>query len=287
MGRKILYRSEYRNSTVSLCTADGRMIGLVAGKHGLHFPYFHDLSEWDNLLIYADGIGYAHSERDISALQIELRDGSKARIVLNGEFVGSDRRQQRIDIDLHFEVAPGNIYRPGKIVDWAFIPGMRWQPFYLELLAEQSTFAVAGQKLAIACGCGELELGELVNLVWRSFAFRYDYTCLAQPDRGRVLVDFATRSLTRRTLLERAVDWLLRRTGRLIVDFWPESAEHSSEAKSDPTVAVTIDILVEDRVDLGFASLDRQLVAVRDQVGHELIGLREIFHPQPHVEEVA
>ena len=277
---KILYRSSYHNSTVVLRAAGARSIAIVAGKHSRFFPYHHEKSQWDNLLIFVDGVGHACSARELTGLRVELEGSSRARISIHGAFTASDGPRQ-FAVDLCFAATPGQVYTPGKVLDWWFIPGMRWQPFHLVLIPDESQFTMAGESLPLVSGGGEIERGELVNLRWRSFAFRYDYLCLIPPDTDHVRVDFATRSLTRRTWLERAVDWLLRRTGRLALNLGPDA-----EAPDRPRKARDFEVLVQDRVNLGPALLDRQLVAARDQTGRKLIGLREIFYPIAVPEEI-
>lgn len=275
MGRQLLYRSSYLNSTVAVRTADRGLVGLVAGKHERHFPYFHEQSEWDNLLLHVDGVDYAYSTRDIAALRMEL-DEHQARIAFAGELRGRDEQPHSVDLELVFALEPGDMYPQGRIWDWSFLPGMRWWPFFLALTPEHSRLIIDGCALALQRGCGELERGEMTNLTLRSFAFRYDYCCLAAPDADYVTIDFATRALTRRTVLERIIDRYLRRTAQLELNLGPGSApgQPACEPPGD------VEVLVEDRVNLGLAWLDRQLVRTRDARGHTLVGLREIFHPR-------
>lgn len=274
MTGRLLYRSTYCNSTVVLRAAGARTIAIVAGKHGPFFPYHHEKSQWDSLLLFLDGVGYACSAQTLIGLQVSLRGQTTARIAIHDILQGSDGKRRAFAVDLCFEASPCPVYTPGKLIDWRFIPGLRWQPFHLVLRPEKSRFRVAGKTLPLVHGAGEIEQGELVNLRWRSFAFRYDYLCVIPPGTSHVRVDLATRSLTRQNPVERAVDWLLRRTGRYSLDLGPDAT-----AENRPRAARGIEVLVEDRVDLGPAVLDRQLISARDQRGGKLLGLREIFHP--------
>lgn len=275
----LLYRSSYLNSTIALRTDDGDLIGLVAGKHQRYFPYFHEQSKWDNLLLFHQGVGYAWSAKDIVALRIELIEPCESCIAFHGQHRGSDGRIHDLDFELRFDLTPEKSHALAKIIDHPWAPGMRWQPFFCTLLPGKSRFVLDGRAVSLLGGHGELERGELTNLTWRTFAVRYDYCCLAQPDAGHVILDFTTRSLTRRNHVERVLDQLLCRVAALSLRL-PATKDDAPRVVSEPQV------LIEDRVDLGLALLDRQLITVRDELNHELIGLREIFHPREDMGKV-
>ncbi|MFC1522205.1 hypothetical protein ACFL6Y_07330 [Elusimicrobiota bacterium] len=272
--RNLFYKSSYINSSIAARDSNGNIFGIVAGKHEKNFPYYHPKSEWDNVLIYVNNIGYALSDTDIAKLFVEHNGGS-VRIAFKGELIGADGQARDLDIDLALKAREGKIYQLGKrfnVLDVDYIPGLKWQPSELTLVPGKSLVSVNGEKINLVSGKGEVEKGWLVNLKWKKFAFRYDYKAMADPDGSYSFVDFTTHALNPDTWMIKILDKYAQ---------WSASEVLTMNGKTEEGnlfgVQAEAKVLVEDRVDLGLAWLDRQLVSSVDAQDRTLVGLREIF----------
>ena len=267
------YKSSYLNSTLAMRTADGRLIGLVAGKHDQYFPFFHETCKWDNMLLYVDGLGVGYSASEIQGLEVKAIAERQAHITFQGDLKGNDGAMHTLEFALDFALAPGKQHTFAKLVNLPWLMGMCWQPYYCMLRPHHSRFVLDGKPLPLSHGNGELERGDLVNWKSRLFAFGYHYLCLVHPSDEYAIIDIQGRSAIPDLPGGKFMDWLFHQSHTTLL----LNASTCTKAKlqGEPVIHV----LIEDQVDLGLALLDRQFVLVRDAQNREFFGLREVFHP--------
>lgn len=296
----VIYRTSYVNLVLAGDTSEqhSRPVALVAGSHQQNFPY-SGTRPWDNVLLKVgeDHLFFAEMETG-RALKIQVGTGKSgaagARIQFAGEMTSASTGEKvPVEMDIPASLAPHRMRRLGKPYQWVkaiasswtspdllghdILPCLRWRPS--SLTSESGTIRIRGKSVAVNGIHGELEDGLLTNLNWDRFAISYDYVAVAAPGpEGYAFVDFTSHTLRPEGTVGRLMDWYARTTGSdcltLVTDAeLPANARGVQRpAASDASV-----LLFETRIDLGLASLRRQMIRTADPSGCSLFGLREIF----------
>jgi hypothetical protein len=235
-----------------------------------------------------------------SALNVRVGTGDtglpEVRIRFAGEMTSATTGQKvAVELDIPATLARHRLRRFGKPSRWLrsiasswtspdlvgrdILPGLRWQPF--SLTSGSGSVKLRGETIPVTHIHGELEEGHLTNLNTRRLAISYDYVAVAAPGpEGYAFVDFTSHSLHPTGALGRLMEWYARSTGSDSLTLTPEQELSANPhgvqrpASSDSSV-----LLFETRVDLGLASLRRQMIQTVDSRGRPLFGLREIFEP--------
>ena len=297
--RRLTYRSEYVNVTLAGRTREGEPFAVALGKHGPSFPFFTPESEWDHVLVMVDGSGWAASARDLPALAITSGDSpskpiadtqrgeATARIAFAGRARGASGASVDLAFEFRFAPVPFPAHHLVRPYDADAGPGMRWQPFFLA--TGEGDLALGSRRIGCRACCGELERGDLVGFRSPRLAFTYDYECLAfadpaaTPASSYAYVHFVGHALRPRGAFGRGLERYLARSATAELTLTPDRAPapagdaHGVGPRSgaDPRA-----VLATDAVDLGLATLERQIVRASDRSGRELYGLREIFTPK-------
>jgi hypothetical protein len=284
----LFYRSEYVNVTLAGRTRGGDPFALVTGKHSRDYPYAHPESGWDDVLVLAGGRALAVWGRSLAELSIELAPADAPRGRYHVRFDGRAREADGREIDLALSLS-GNFVRfrhfqlakPYDVFDLG-APGLRWQPFELTG-GEGSWVAVSGGRLALEASFGELEQGRVLNVASRRFAFGYDYFCPAHAgETPYASVSFVSQAVDPTGLFGRLLDAYLRRTASATLAIeggaLRRGARPGAPAPPDDDPAA---ILSRHTIPLGYADLDRRLVAAPDAAGRPTFGLREVFTARP------
>lgn len=189
----------------------------------------------------------------------------------------------------------------------AFLPGMRWRPFPIfqvsgTISIAQPTEEEGGRDIINAVieveqGRGHFEQGQFRGISREAFSIAYDYVALSAARSNFAYVDFVSQSLYPETFIGWILSLYLRLTAALeITLFVVEGNDDVDESKvtsvtagnakgvyRPPPTDSTV-VLLENQVDLGTASLRRQLIAVpydeatpTTTASIRLYGLREIF----------
>jgi hypothetical protein len=281
------YRASYIDLVLGADTARGTL-SLVAGSHTQGFPYF-DTEPWDNCLLLIGDTGYRFTGRAPgAALRFEFDLGHPAprgAIRFDGEMLrASDGQAVRIELEIAVALAPQPTRMLGQSYNFLELdgaPGMAYTPYALS--GEAGHVRVAGAELALAHVRGACERGALTNLKARDFAIRYDYVGVACPgDDGYGVIDFMSHTLYDGGLLRRALDRYLVRSASAVMTLERGALSDGNPRgvycppPDDPEVVV-----FEDTIDLGPATLQRQMIETHDRTGRSLHGLREIFTAKP------
>ena len=269
------YRSHYVNLAIAGTTTSSKPFALVAGKHGQNFPFFDARSKFDNVLVMLGADTFVISARDLPGLKITVSPtahGSTA-IGFHGTARRADGTLAMLDLDVSVSdtrFAAKQLGRPYDFLDTNETPGMRWVPH--QLIGTTGTVAVDGVSSQLQAVNGELEVGDLANLRAPELAISYDYLAIASA--GYSYVAFTSHALQREGVLGTLVDWYMTHfaSAELTLE---ASAEHAGNTRGVDATKVTV--LAHDIVDLGPATLDRQLVQARDRNGKIGYGLREVF----------
>ena len=147
---------------------------------------------------------------------------------------------------------------------------MRWQPH--QLRASGGSVAIDGVARSLGALGGELETGDLANLRAPEFALAYDYVAIAARDYR--YVTFVAHALYPDSVLGGLVDWYMVNFASATL-----TLEQGRQRDGNPMNVDTsrVDVLAHDLVDLGPATIDRQLVRATDRSGRTGYGLREVF----------
>jgi len=281
----------YQGSYIDLVLAaesERGTVTLVAGSHLQGFPYFNT-EPWDNCLLLIGDTGYTFNSRVHGAelrLELELdRPAPRGRIRFDGDMRrASDGLAMRIELDIPVALSA----LPTRLLGEAYnfleldgLVGMTYTPF--ELSGELGSIRVAGAGLALERIRGACERGVLRNLKSPDFAIKYDYVGVACPgDDGYGLINFTSHTLYAGTALSDALDCYLKKSASALMTIErgtvTDGNPHGvySPPQDDPAV-----VLFENKVDLGPAVLQRQMIKTRDKTGRPLHGLREIFMAKP------
>jgi hypothetical protein len=277
------YRSRYVNMTIAGRTEAGATFALVAGKHDQYFPYFDPRSKWDNLLLLVGDEALVASARELAGLAIEVPD--QARGLTRVRFYGAARRadgtSRQVSIELALDHVRFDAVQLGKrynFLDLDEIPGLRWQPH--ALTARTGSIEIDGARARLAAVAGEVEIGRLTNLRAPEFALAYAYLAVAHADPSEPApewyahVTFTSYALHAEGVLGRLVDWYARTSASETLTL-RDGRRHTGNDRGVAPERVVV--LASDVIDLGPATLDRQLVATTDARGRTAYGLREIF----------
>ncbi|MSP60813.1 MAG: SAM-dependent methyltransferase [Myxococcales bacterium] len=283
-----LYESSYVD--LVLCgESAGGPVALVAGSHLRDFPY-PGTEPWDSCLLLVGEEGFVYTSRtpgDALRLDLDVEADASAGTI---RFAGAMRRAtsgERVEIALSLPVSLvkfptrllGERY---NFLELAGIPGMRWSPY--DLSGEGGALQVGGGAPVAVSGIrGSCERGQLTNLRAREFAIKYDYVAVARPGAsGYGVIAFASHALHPEGAIGRAIDWYLRQSAsaRLIVSDGELCDGNPRDVYLPPQDDEAV-LLFEERIDLGAALLQRQMIRTRDGDGATLHGLREIFTATP------
>jgi hypothetical protein len=280
----VFFQSRYVNLVIA-GRAGGRDVALVAGSHDRDFPYWQTLP-WDNGLLWDGSAGYHFTHRAQGAalaIEVDVEQGSSTgRIRFKGQMSrASDGAPTSVELDLPVSLrcfAPFQLGKRYNFLDIDEVPGMRWQPCELE--ADAGSLRIgAGPAVKITGLHGELESGVVSNLRARAFALSYDYVAVTRADGQRhALVDFTSHALDASGVLGKTLDWYARSFASetlTLSDGRLERGNPLEVARPAPTDSSVL--LFEAPVDLGLATLRRQLIRTADASGASLYGLREIF----------
>jgi hypothetical protein len=284
------YRASYVDLVLAARTERGTA-ALVAGCHTRQFPYA-DSEPWDNCLLLVGDAGYTFTDRtQRAALRFELDlagDAPRGVIRFAGDMVRvRDRSPVRVDL----EIAVALVRLPTRLLGESYnflkldgAVGMAYTPY--QLSGERGRVRIDGPDgvdLELGEVRGSCERGELINLKAHDFAIKYDYVGVACPgDDGSSYVQFTSHTLHDGTILRSALDCYLRHSASAMMTIEPGALSDGnprgvySPPQDDPAV-----VLFEDRVDLGPAVLQRQMIRTHDRSGRMLHGLREIFTAKP------
>jgi hypothetical protein len=267
------YRAGYLNAFLTGRVADGREFALVAGTHSRHYPYYHPKSKWDDVLLVVGAETYIVSGRRVSSLGLALGPRDAASVFYNGR--ASARSGAAVQLDFHFNLfARTYPPRPQGIGTRYAVLGLLWQP---ALVVGTGSLTIHDTRMRVHQVIGEIERGGLTTLRGRWFEFGYDYlAAVRERDTPAVCVDFRTYALHRgrRGLLLR---WLLRlHPAAELVTLGPERIEPGDPYAVRPQHEADLRVLLENRVDLGPATIARQVVRF-DDPGPAGFGFREIF----------
>jgi hypothetical protein len=281
----------YQGSYIDLVLAaesERGTVALVAGSHLQGFPYFNT-EPWDNCLLLVGDTGYTFNGRVHGAalrLDLELdRPAPRGRIRFDGEMRrAGDGLAMRIELEIPVVLSALPTRRLGETYNFLEVDGavgMTYTPF--ELSGELGTVRVAGAPLALEHIRGACERGVLRNLKSPDFAIRYDRVGVACPgDDGYGLIHLTSHALHERTMLSEAIDRYLQKSASALMTIergrLTDGNPHGvySPPPTDPSV-----VLFENKVDLGPAVLQRQMIRTHDSTGRPLHGLREIFMAKP------
>jgi hypothetical protein len=253
--------------------AANQPFALCVGRHGPNYPYDDARSQWDHLVFFFQGEAGGTSAPRLDGLILGRADDA-VRI----DYVGT-LGARKVELSLLLVAQPGDTYELGRPYRWMQVvptPGLRWQPFHLTLDVARSSLRLDGQDVPLLRGFGEWEEGALITLRWREFAFRYDYQCLVDATSGALRLHVVTHALTTSDPVMVLLDKYARATAS--VDLVAEDG-HFRQAQAAETLLQPSATLHVDRVSLGPADLERQLVQATGPGGARLFGLREVFHP--------
>lgn len=281
------YRSSYVDLVLEANSPRGT-VTLVAGSHTQHFPYF-GTEPWDNCLFRVADAGYTFTGRVQGAalrFDFDLEQPAPRGVI---RFTGEMRRAGdgapvAIELELPIALTPLRtrlLGEPYNVLELEGALGLAWAPF--ELTGDAGRLRIAGAELAVTGIRGVCERGVLTNLDARDFAIKYDYVAVACPgDDGYGVIDFTSHALHRDGLFGSALDWYLRKSAsaQLTIDHGKLTDGNPRGVYSPPQEDAAA-LLFETEVDLGAATLRRQMIATRDRSGRALHGLREIFTAKP------
>ena len=263
-------------------------VTLVAGSHTRGFPYA-DTEPWDNCLLLIGEAGYTFTGRTQGAsLRFEFdvdQPAPRGKIRFIGEMLrAGDGRPVAIDLEITIALTAlptrllGESY---NLLELDGMVGMKYTPY--ELSGEIGRVRVAGAEVTLQKIRGACEHGVLTNLKSHDFAIKYEYVGVACPgDDGYGLVNFTSHTLFDGGPLRSALDCYLRKSASALMTIEPGKLTDGnprgvySPPQDDPDV-----LLFENEVDLGLATLKRQMIKTRDRAGRVLHGLREIFTAKP------
>ena len=281
----------YHGSYVDLvlCAESERgTVTLVAGSHTRGFPYA-DTEPWDNCLILIGEAGYSFTGRTQGAsLRFEFdveQPAPRGKIRFSGEM---QRAGDGLAVPIELEITVALAALPTRLLGESYnfleldgMVGMTYTPY--ELSGEVGRVRVAGAEVMVQKIRGACERGVLTNLKAHDFAIKYEYVGVACPgDDGYGLIDFTSHTLLGGGPLRSALDCYLRKSASALVTIEPGKITDGnprgvySPPQDDPDV-----LLFENEVDLGPATLKRQMIKTRDRAGRVLHGLREIFTAKP------
>ena len=268
-----MYQSRYVNATVAGTTSNGDPFALIAGKHDQNFPYFDRKSKWDDMLLLVGGDAFVATGRELPELAIGTRTGTTT-IKVRGNARRVNGTLAAIDLSLTFadvRFAAEQLGRRYDFLDIDVIPGMRWQPH--QLRAAGGSVSVDGVARSLGAIGGELETGELTNLRAPELAQAYDYVAIATRDYSHVT--FVAHALHRDGVLGKLIDWYMTSFASVTL-----TLDHGNRRDGNVMGVDTANLVVlaHDLVDLGPATIDRQLVRTApDRQGRIGYGLREVF----------
>ena len=272
-----VFHTSYQNFVLSGSSDRGTVV-FIGGSHDHHFPY-PGVEAWEDGLLKVGDEGYTFTRFGLGALRIQLSlsEGvhSTGRIRYAGTMVRvGDGAEVPVAISLNVRAEPGEARNlgtiPGGLVPGEFVPGMRWQPHRLVVTRY---FIRVGDTVLRNVGLhGGIERGELTGVRSRSFSLAYDYLHVVRPG-SYSYVEFGGRALFPDAPFGGFVDWFARTFG---------SAQVTTESTGDRSgnvhgVSDQVAVLFESSVDLGIATLRRQLVQTTDRAGRALYGLNEVF----------
>jgi hypothetical protein len=196
----------------------------------------------------------------------------------------SDGKPVQIQLSIAIALSP----MPSRLLGEAYnfleldgLLGLRWTPY--ALAGDSGTVRVAGAEIAIGKIHGACERGVLTNLKARELAIKYDYVAVACPgDDGYGFIQFTSHALFADTVMGKALDWYLRKSASatLTVD-GNQLTDGNARGVISPAQDDAAVVVFEAEVDLGPATLKRQMIETRDRTGRLLHGLREIFTAKP------
>jgi hypothetical protein len=278
-----LYRSEYLDLVIA-AESDAGPIALVAGTHTHDFPYA-GTEPWDNCLLLVGSDGYTFTARENGpALSIDFDQDAE---VTSGDvrFQGTMRRARdgaSTEIEFEFPIDfvrfPERLLgEPYNFLDLPGLIGMQWTPW--QMSGASGHVRVDGSEVPVRGVRGAVERGRLTNLRAHDFAIQYDYLAVAKPgDRGYGIIEFTSHALHPEGVIGRAIDFYLRKTAsaQLTIESGLLVDDDVHGVYNPPHADASV-VLFEEVVDLGMASLQRQMIRTHDEGGNSLLGLREIF----------
>ena len=289
-----IYHSSYVDLVLCGESAAGP-IALVAGSHTKDFPY-QGTDPWDNCLLLVGDTGYTFTGRTQNQslhLDFDVEQPAPGGTI---RFDGQMRRAKdgaSIPIQFQFPITlkpfPGRLL--GEAYNFLELPGavgLDWRPYDISGLrgdtskpGQLAQLTIAGTPIPIPVSGirGSCERGILTNLRAHDFAIKYDYVAVARSgESGYGLIDFTSHALHPDDPLGKAINWYLEQSASATITLENgvltdgNTHEVYSPPQDDPAV-----VLFETVIDLGPASLQRQMIKTHDQAGNTLYGLREIF----------
>ncbi len=282
-----IYHGDYVDLVLCAESEQGT-VTLVAGSHTRGFPYT-DTEPWDNCLLLIGEVGYTFTGRTQGAqLRFEFdveQPAPRGQIRFRGDMQPAGGGPL-VAIDLEITIALTAF--PTRLLGESYnfleldgMVGMKYTPY--ELSGEVGRVRVAGAEVTLQKIRGACEHGVLTNLKAHDFAIKYEYVGVACPgDDGYALVNFTSHTLFDGGPLRSVLDCYLRRSASALMTIEPGKLTDGnprgvySPPQDDPDV-----LLFENEVDLGLATLKRQMIKTRDKAGRVLHGLREIFTAKP------
>src|SRR5512142_552013 len=96
------YRTGYLSTFLSGRLEDGSPFALAAGAHGLHYPFYHPRSRWDDLLLLAGDRRLLGVGRRLPPLSLALGGDGSALVAYHGLAAGEGGAL--VDVDLQLEL---------------------------------------------------------------------------------------------------------------------------------------------------------------------------------------
>ena len=285
-----LYDADYSNMVVAAHDSRGGDVVLVAGSHSENSPNW-GTAPWDNGLLLVGGEGYEFTQRaqgESLAIDLGAFDGPQGlgAVQYRGSMTRlSDGATVEVLLDLWLWVTEQPARHLGKrynVLDLDGVAGLRWQPFALAVV-DGVVQVDADERGLTPGGVGELERGHLTNFRAAELAIAYDYVAVARPTGGDpgpgyAFVDFVSHPLVRDGVFGRILDFYLTRTASESLTLEGARLHRGNRYDVDrPLPSDGSVVLFENTVDLGIATLRRQMIRTTDGAGATLYGLREIF----------
>ncbi|MBI4546230.1 MAG: hypothetical protein HY703_13610 [Gemmatimonadetes bacterium] len=264
------YRSGYLGAFLVGTLEDGSDLAVVAGSHARHYPYFHPLSKWDDLLVAAGSERLLIAGRRVSSLNIALGPSENATVAYHGRAFRTSGAA--VDLNLHLELR-ATVHHPraeGLGVRYALL-GMQWQPAFVR---GSGSVTLEGRRLRIESATGLMERGSLIHLRGRMFQFAFHYLAVARAGGETVYLRFSTAALHRGLAGIPMRLMLAGNVAREELSIGKGRPAPGDREQLAPQPGEATEPVLVHRVDVGPAYLSRELVRIGSGEGRRY-GLRQ------------